>query len=230
MARVRLKSDLFGDVHYLSDKDARARWHQLGLSTGSCPAEFSERNTTRSKPVWRLLARQLAAREAQLLQHLPLCDQLPQLLFWRGGVLLRSWIPGQPMQLAKPVDAAYFAAAHKLLRRLHRHNVVHNDLAKEPNWLVMPDGRPALIDYQLAVHRTSRNTLFRLLAKEDIRHLLKHKRSYRSDLLTSRELTILASPAVTSRVWMTTIKPIYLLISRKVLGWSDREGAGDRQL
>jgi hypothetical protein len=49
------------------------------------------------------------------------------------------------MQLAKPRDPAYFRAAAQLLRRLHAANVIHNDLAKETNWLVTPDGRPALV-------------------------------------------------------------------------------------
>ena len=37
------------------------------------------------------------------------------------------------------------------VRRLHAANVIHNDLAKETNWLVTPDGRPALVDFQLAM-------------------------------------------------------------------------------
>ena len=229
MAVTLLKSDLFGVVHYRSGSDAQQRWRELGLG-GSCPAEFSERDIRDAKPLWRSLAKRLAAREAGVLSQLPECDQLPQLLAWQNGVLLRSWISGQPMQLSKPDDPEYFVAAQKLLRLLHRHDVVHNDLAKEPNWLVMDDGRPALIDYQLAWHANSRNALFRTLGMEDVRHLLKHKRTYCAAQLTRRELAILAKPAVTSRAWMATVKPVYLLVTRKLLKWSDREGAGDRNL
>jgi hypothetical protein len=47
-------------------------------------------------------------------------------------------------------------------------------------------------------------------------------------LLTRRELAILESPSSLSRAWMTLVKPVYLLVTRKLLGWADREGAADR--
>jgi hypothetical protein len=70
--------------------------------------------------------------------------------------------------------------------------------------------------------------LFRTLAREDIRHLLKHKRTYCPEYLTQREKTILDNPSALSKFWMLTVKPVYLFITRRLLGWQDREGAGDR--
>jgi serine/threonine protein kinase len=134
------------------------------------------------------------------------------------------------MQLACPRDPAYFRAARALLARLHRRGVAHNDLAKEPNWLVTPDGAPALVDFQLALVAPRRGRLFRALAREDIRHLLKHKRNYCPERLTAREQRILARPAAISSLWMATGKPVYLFFTRRILGWADREGAGDRNL
>jgi hypothetical protein len=92
----------------------------------------------------------------------------------------------------------------------------------------LDDGSPAIIDFQLAAHSSKRGRLFRIAAYEDIRHLLKHKRTYCPDHLTQREKNILANPSPVSRVWMATIKPIYLFITRRILGWADREGARDR--
>ena len=132
------------------------------------------------------------------------------------------------MQDARPADIAWFTAAARLLRRLHCAGVVHNDLAKEPNILVLDDGSPAIIDFQLAAHSHRRGRLFRIAAYEDLRHLLKHKRTYRADRLTQRERDILANPSPVSRMWMGTVKPIYLFVTRRVLGWADREGARDR--
>jgi hypothetical protein len=106
--------------------------------------------------------------------------------------------------------------------------VAHNDLAKEPNWLVTPAGHPALVDFQLALVSRRRSRLFRALAHDDIRHLLKHKRSYCPGRLTRREQHILATPSLPARVWMQTGKKLYLLVTRRVFGWADREGAGDR--
>ena len=132
------------------------------------------------------------------------------------------------MQLAKPRDPAYFRDAARLLRRLHAANVIHNDLAKETNWLVTPDGRPALVDFQLAMTLTRRGPLARALGHDDIRHLLKHKRAYLPERLTAREKRILATPSLVSRIWMASGKKVYLFVTRKVFRWRDREGAGDR--
>jgi len=122
------------------------------------------------------------------------------------------------------------AGIPELLRveQLHRQDVVHNDLAKEPNWLVMENGQPGIIDFQLAWYSPKRGRLFRLLAREDVRHLLKHKRTYCPEHLTAREHAILARPTVPSRIWMRGGKPVYLFITRRILGWADREGASDR--
>jgi hypothetical protein len=106
--------------------------------------------------------------------------------------------------------------------------VLHNDLAKEPNWLVTADGRPALVDFQLAARPRRRGIAFRTLAYDDLRHLLKHKRTYCAPCLSERQRRILARRSLISAAWARTGKPVYRLITRRLLGWSDREGAGDR--
>ena len=126
-------------------------------------------------------------------------EGIPRALTFEPGRLTRTWIDGAPMQIAKPRDAAYFRDAARLLRRLHAANVIHNDLAKETNWLVTPDGHPALVDFQLAMTLTKRGPLARALGHDDIRHLLKHKRSYLPERLTAREKRILATPSLLSR-------------------------------
>lgn len=176
----------------------------------------------------RALARRLARREATALRALGGLSGVPQLIAFDGRVLEREWLAGRPMHVARPADPEYFRRAFALIVRLHRRGVAHNDLAKEPNWLVTPDGRPALVDFQLASVRSGRGLRFRLMAREDLRHLLKHKRSYLPGNLTARERRILATPSVPSRLWRSTGKRLYTWITRGVLGWADREGAGDR--
>jgi RIO-like serine/threonine protein kinase len=176
----------------------------------------------------RPVARWLLAREARALVMLDGIDGIPALIRLQRDSLEREFIDGTPMQDGQPTDIRYFHAAARLLRRLHRRGVVHNDLAKEPNLLVRNGGGPAIIDYQLSWTSRRRNRLFRVLAREDIRHLLKHKRTYCPELLTARERHILAHPSTLSRIFMVTAKPVYLFVTRKILGWQDREGAGDR--
>jgi RIO-like serine/threonine protein kinase len=178
----------------------------------------------------RWLARHLARREVRALRRLDGLDRVPRVLAADRQRTQRSWIAGEPMQIARPVDPAYFREALRLLRQLHARGVVHNDLAKEPNWLVTPQGEPALIDFQLALCRDRSTRLFRSLAHDDLRHLLKHKRTYAAQRLTARQKRILATPSIVTRIWMATGKRLYRFITRRVLHWSDREGAGDRQL
>lgn len=174
----------------------------------------------------RWFARSAAGREARALAKLEGMDGVPRLLRWDGHVLERSFMDGLPMQQAQPRDREYFRHAHVLLATLHRHGIVHNDLAKEPNWLVRADGSPGLVDFQLAWTRGRRGRLFRLLAREDLRHLLKHKRTYVPEYLTARELHILATPATHARVWRQTAKRLYKLVARRIFGYWDNEGQG----
>jgi hypothetical protein len=133
------------------------------------------------------------------------------------------------MHRCPPCAPAYFRDALRLLRRMHAAGVLHNDLAKEPNWLVTPEGSAALVDFQLALRLRHRGRLFRALAYDDLRHLLKHKRTYFPGRLTARQRAILQRPSGVSALWARTVKPVYRLVTRRILGWSDREGAGDRQ-
>jgi len=207
-----LKKDIFGEV-WLHDSGSEST---ILRDTG--PARW-----------WlRWFARALLRREAAGLAALDGIDGVPTLIRYDKDQLTRSYVAGAPMQVAKPDDRAYFLSASRLLRRIHRAGVVHNDLAKEPNLLVRQDGSAAFIDYQLAWRSVGRGRLFRIAAREDLRHLIKHKRTYRPRDLTQRELTLLDTPSGLSRAWMGLFKPVYMFITRRVLGWSDREGAGDR--
>jgi len=186
------------------------------------------RDTRNAAFAVRWIARRLLAREASVLAVLDGIPGIPQLMKTNRDTLDRTYIEGTPLQIGRPTQIDYYHAAAKLLRKLHQQNVVHNDLAKEPNLLLTVEGQPAFIDFQLSWFAHRRGRLFRTLAREDIRHLLKHKRTYCADFLTQREKDILGNPSVLSKTWMLTVKPVYLFVTRRILGWEDREGAGDR--
>lgn len=211
-AKTLLKKDLFGEV-WLESADDGA---------------LIVRDTGPAAPWIRWLARRLMRREARALLALEGLPGVPELAHVDGYRLSKRYIDGKPLQNARPRDPEFFRRASRLLRRLHVAGVVHNDLAKEPNVIVRDDGEPAFIDFQLAGVFRRRGRLFRTLAYDDIRHLLKHKRTYCPSALTTRERTILGRPSLASGIWMRTVKPVYLFITRRLLGWSDREGAGDR--
>jgi len=209
---IFLKKDIFGEIRHISCADG----------------DTIVRDTSHARPWCRWLARHLLRREARCLAHLDGIVGVPTLLEVNRNRLARCYVEGSPLQEARPKDPDFFRKARRLLCQLHRAGVAHNDLAKEPNVLVGNRGQPAFVDFQLATISRQRGRWFRLLAYDDLRHLLKHKRTYCPDALTGRERQILAAPSVPSRLWMRTGKPIYLFVTRQLLGWSDREGAGDR--
>jgi serine/threonine protein kinase len=181
-------------------------------------------------PWWSFgLARHLFRREARALAIAGRLGVAPALIFAGKRVLVRSWIDGLPLHIAKPTgDLAYFRSAKYALRALHRTGLTHNDLAKEQNWLRRPDGRCALTDFQLATYFRRRHALFRLAAYEDLRHLLKHKRRYAPESLTASERRVLARKSWPTRIWMATGKRVYYAITRGLLNFTDREGGGPR--
>jgi len=181
-------------------------------------------------PLWlRFPAWWLARREARGLQRVTGLEDVPRLLRWDGRRLDRSYMEGAPMYLAPPHgDLAYFRQARRLLGQLHRRGLAHNDLAKEANWLVLSDGRPAIIDFQLAVRGSTRSRWMRLLAREDLRHLLKHKRTYCPQHITPVERRVLKRHSWVRDAWFATGKPVYKFITRRLLHWEDNEGRGPR--
>lgn len=181
-------------------------------------------------PWWlRVPAWWLARREARALASIAGLAATPQLLRWDGCRLDRSYLAGAAMYQRPPRgDLAYFRAARGLLRQLHRRGIAHNDLAKEANWLVLDNGAPAIIDFQLAVRGHPRSRWMRLLAREDLRHLLKHKRTYCAHALTPVERRVLRRRSWVREAWFATGKPVYRFVTRRLLKWEDNEGQGPK--
>ncbi|MEH2626886.1 hypothetical protein V1292_004941 [Bradyrhizobium sp. AZCC 1719] len=181
-------------------------------------------------PLWSYpLARHLFVRERRALALARDLDVGPRLLWAGRQALVRGFIDGVALHLAKPHgDLAYFRSAKLALRKLHRAGICHNDLAKEQNWLVGRDGRAYLTDFQLAACFKSRSRLFRIAAYEDLRHMLKHKRSYAPAALTPMERKILARKSFVASIWLKTGKKVYQAITRGLFNFTDREGGGRR--
>lgn len=188
------------------------------------------RRDLRHVPRWlRLPAWWLARREARGLQCVAGLEAVPTLLGWDGRILDRGYLDGAAMYQRPPRgDLAYFRAARRLLQRLHRRGLAHNDLAKEANWLVLVDGGPAIIDFQLAVRGDPRSRWMRLMAREDLRHLLKHKRMYCPDAITPVERRVLKRTSWVRKLWFATGKPVYRFVTRRILKWEDNEGQGPK--
>lgn len=212
MQRRILKHDAFGEIALVEREGTR----------------LIRRDLTRARLWLRPVARYVAGREARALRALDGVDGVPRLLGWDGRALDRSYIAGRAMQEGAPPALPYFRAARALLHALHARGVVHNDLAKEPNWLIRPDGSPAVVDFQLAIFGAPRGRFQRLLAREDLRHLLKHKRHYHPGAITPVERRLLSRPSWLRRAWFASGKRVYRWVTRRLLRWEDNEGRGVR--
>lgn len=208
-----LKRGSLGDVRLVRSGDETHIVRELNASRRGC----------------RPLARYLARREARALVRLENIDGVPALIAIEPDRLVRTAFSGRPMHESSPPSRDYFRRALHLLRRLHAAGVTHNDLAKEANWICRPEQQPAIVDFQLAVcfHRHGR--MFRLLAREDLRHLLKHKARYQPDAISSRQRQMLERPSLPSRLLRSWFKPAYLFLTRRLLGWPERAGAAERE-
>ena len=214
---VLLKRDVFSTVE-------RGRFRGENVEVDAVLRRLDE------VPWWSFgLALHLFARERRALTLAKGLNVGPELLWAGRRALVRGFIEGVALHLAKPHgDIAYFRSAKAALRRLHRARICHNDLAKEQNWLRGADGRAYLTDFQLAACFKRRSRLFRIAAYEDLRHLLKHKRSYAPEALTPREQKILARKSAVASIWLMTGKKVYRAITRGLFNFTDREGGGRR--
>jgi hypothetical protein len=214
---VLLKRDVFSTVE-------RGRFRNQGGEVDAVLRRLDQ------VPWWSyVVAQHLFTRERRALTLARDLHVGPELLWAGEQALVRGFIDGVALHLAKPFnDRSYFYSAKLALRKLHRMGVCHNDLAKEQNWLRGTDGLAYVTDFQLAVCFKSRSRLFRIAAYEDLRHLLKHKRSYAPELLTPKEKQILAKKSLFARIWLMTGKKVYRGITRGIFNFTDREGGGRR--
>jgi hypothetical protein len=217
--RIELKRGALGDVYC-----------DMGAGSGGEADGDPARIVRDLGPArWAWLARRLARREAHALRRLEGTPGVPRLVALERDRLVRTYLPGQALHTAAPPSREYFRRAFRLVCRLHRLRVTHNDLAKEANWISSPGAVPGIVDFQLAVCFARRGRLFRRLAREDLRHLLKHKRHYLPEILTAREHRILTTPLWPARCWRAVVKPGYRFLTRRLLGWPERDGAAERQ-
>jgi hypothetical protein len=110
-------------------------------------------------PFWGLplgwLGRWLARRERAAGEALASVEGVPrQLAAWGEAGMIREFVPGcnlREYRAAAIPDEHFYLELARILDEVHARGLSHNDLAKPENIVVREDGRPVLIDFQIAL-------------------------------------------------------------------------------
>ena len=175
---------------------------------------------------YKIVAKYLNYNEVKILQRINRSNSpnFPKLIKSTANYTIRSYISGTPLnRYPEKLDEAFFNKAFELVQRLHRIGIVHNDLEKAENWIVMDNGEPAIIDFQLAKHFSRKSSFFKLLKKVELRHIIKSKKRFCSSPLNESELKILNNRSLIHKFSIKFIKPCYNFITRKLFNYSDRK-------
>ncbi len=150
----------------------------------------------RRSPVFGLplgwLGRRTASNERRLLEHLaglrgipalvgPVCDSKGQVLL---NAVAREYVAGHPLGNREPVSDTFFHDLNRLLDEMHQRRTVYVDLHKRENIIVTDRGEPCLIDFQISLTWPDwlhSGPIFRILARSDQYHLMKHWARCRPD-------------------------------------------------
>lgn len=183
-------------------------------------------------PFSRRVARMLLAREERALRALAGLAGVARVLARAsdGGALVRSFLPGTPLCLATELPRDFFERLEELVLALHERGVCHNDLHKEANVLVGTDGYPGLVDFQLASRHARRGRTFRVRAREDLRHVWKHRSHYLRALGEADPLR--AAPPARSALaegWRRFGKPLYRRVTSAAALREELGGAEPRR-
>jgi RIO-like serine/threonine protein kinase len=178
----------------------------------------------------RWLGRWQCGREFAFYRHLAGVSCVPALLGRISDTAyLRAFVAGNPLSRERPVPDGFWPALDTAMREVHRRGVVYVDSNKPENILVGEDGRPYLIDFQIAWrcgrradHALGRWWLARL-QREDLYHVLKHKRRFARDSMTPTELASVRRRSVLIRAHRVINWP-YRMVRRPLFRWLRRTG------
>ena len=164
------------------------------------------------------VGRFLCRRELRFYRALADLPNVPRLLgtFGKTG-FVHAFVPGQPLQRQLKVPDGFFDRLQSLMAEVHKRRIAYVDANKSPNILVGDDGLPYLIDFQISwdIHVMGDTPVNRWclarMQREDLYHILKHKRRLRPDELTAEELDATRRPSLLIRAHRFITRPYFRL-------------------
>lgn len=178
------------------------------------------------------LGQTLNQHEYGNLRRLQTVKGVPRLLGrWGACGFLYEYIAGRTLDEKPDLPDDFFDLLQDLLRGIHARGMAYIDLNKRGNIILGDDSRPHLIDFQISWcgcfglggldHLCQ--PLLSLLQREDWYHLAKHKRRFRSDLMTSDEIAASRHRSIWVSLYGALTRPLTRL-RRAVLGTLYRKG------
>jgi len=160
-------------------------------------------------PLCRPLARWMSLRESNIYQALQGIPGIPRIGPRHGGHgFIHEYVEGRTFfelnRFDPPVD--FFANLLTIFEAMHARRIVHVDSHKKGNLILGNDGKPYLIDFQIAGNFGTatggsfawlRDWLFRQMVAVDLYHLYKIKHDFRPDQLEAREIPLARRPGIT---------------------------------
>ena len=143
------------------------------------------------------VGRMMAAHEAAVLRRVQDVPGVPRLIGRYGATgIVRGFVPGTPLTRRSQVDEEFFRRLTELLEELHRRGIAYVDLEKPENILLGEDGRPYLIDFQVAFNVPERylggtfplRWVRKHLQQADLYHARKHFRRIMKARLSRMEI------------------------------------------
>jgi hypothetical protein len=178
----------------------------------------------------RWLGRWQCGREVAFYRHLTGLACVPALLDRISDTAyLRRFVAGHPLSREHAVPEEFWPRLDGAMREVHGRGVAYVDSNKPENILVGDDGYPYLIDFQIAWrcgpgggYALGRWWLARL-QREDLYHVLKHKRRFARESMTPIELASVRQRSFLIRAHRAINTP-YRIVRRLLFRWLHRTG------
>lgn len=194
-ATVRLRDGTYGLVEVLKH-DFFAATALYDGPGGRVVVKFGRRQSLFGLPLgW--VGRWLCEHERGAYRLLADVPGVPRVLEADAPDLLaHEYIPGGPLDPARPPPDTFFPALERLVAAIHARGMAYVDLEKRSNIIMDEQGRPWLVDFQISwcwpgrywARTPPARWLLSQLQRGDRYHLLKHWRRLRPDQLTAEQL------------------------------------------
>jgi hypothetical protein len=157
----------------------------------------------------RWMGRFLCRREVRFYRKLQDLPNVPNVVGFVGDTgFVHEYVEGRPLAQGRDVPPGFFNRCQALITELHRRGIAYVDTNKPENILLGDDGQPHLIDFQIS---WDRRFLLRYFQREDLYHLLKHKKRLAGDELTPDELVRVGRRSLPIRLHRAIFKPYFLV-------------------